>query len=115
MAIRKRKINMDLLFHWDRGIQYASKAFKTFIKSIPLVTQSIIRKDNCWDNSVAESFFKTLKVALIYDDDFKTIQAKTAIFEYIEIWYNRKRLYSFLGYKTPYELELEFYQFNNVA
>ncbi len=74
------------------------------------------RKGNCWDNSVAESFFKTLKVELIYDDDFKTIeQAKTAIFEYIEIWYNRKRLHSFLGYKTPYEVELEFYQFNNVA
>jgi len=74
------------------------------------------RKGNCWDNSVAESFFKTLKVELIYDDDFKTIEhAKTAIFEYIEIWYNRKRLHSFLGYKTPYEVELEFYQFNNVA
>ena len=116
MAVSKRNINMDLLFHSDRGIQYASKTFRTFIKSNPLVTQSMSRKGNCWDNSVAESFFKTLKVELIYDDDFKTIeQAKTAIFEYIEIWYNRKRLHSFLGYKTPYEVEQEFYQFNNVA
>ena len=116
MAVSKRTINMDLLFHSDRGIQYASKTFKSFIKSKPLVTQSMSRKGNCWDNSVAESFFKTLKVELIYDDDFKTIEhAKTAIFEYIEIWYNRKRLHSFLGYKTPYEVELEFYQFNNVA
>ncbi|WP_417888085.1 IS3 family transposase [Zunongwangia sp.] len=107
---------MDLLFHWDRAIQYASKTFRTFIKSNPLVTQSMSRKGNFWDNSVAESFFKTLKVELIYDDDFKTIEhAKTAIFEYIKIWYNRKRLHSFLGYKTPYEVELEFYQFNNVA
>ncbi|MFD2602569.1 transposase [Flavobacterium suzhouense] len=74
------------------------------------------RKGNCWDNSVAESFFKTLKVELIYDDDFKTIeQDKTAIFEYIEIWYNRKRLHSFLEYKTPYKVEQEFYQFNNVT
>ena len=112
MAVSKRKINMDLIFHSDRGIQYASKTFKTFIKSNPLVPQSMSRKGNCWDNSVAESFFKTLKVEL----DFKTIeQAKPAIFEYIEIWYNRKRLHSFLGYKTPSEVEQEFYQFKNVA
>ena len=116
MAVSKRKINRGLIFHSDRGIQYASKAFRTFIKSNLLVTQSMSRKGNCWDNSVAESFFKTLKVELVYDEDFKTIeQAKTAIFEYIEIWYNRKRLHSFLGYKTPYEVELEFYQFKNVA
>lgn len=100
MAMSKRNINIDLIFHSDRGIQYASKTFRTFIKSNPLVTQSMSRKGNCWDNAVAESFFKTLKVELIYDDDFKTIeQAKTAVFEYIEIWYNRKRLHSFLGYK----------------
>ncbi|WP_372758103.1 IS3 family transposase [Mariniflexile sp.] len=116
MAVSKRTINMDLIFHSDRGIQYASKTFRTFIKSNPLVTQSMSRKGNCWDNAVAESFFKTLKVELIYNDDFKTIeQAKTAVFEYIEIWYNRKRLHSFLGYKTPYEVEQEFYQFKNVA
>lgn len=73
-------------------------------------------KGNYWDNSVAESFFKTLKVELIYDDGFKTIeQDKTAIFEYIEIWYNRKGLHSFLEYKTPYKVEQEFYQFNNVT
>ncbi|MFI2742922.1 IS3 family transposase [Zhouia sp. PK063] len=55
-----------------------------------MVTQSVIRRGNCWDNSVAGYFFKTLKIELIYDDNFKTIeQAKTSIFEYIEIWYNR--------------------------
>jgi len=81
-----------------------------------LVIQSISRKRNCWDNAVAESFSKTLKAELIYGDDFKSIeQAKTAVFEYIEIRYNRKRLHYFLGYKTPYEVELEFYQFKNVA
>jgi transposase InsO family protein len=73
MAIGKRKISMDLIFHSDRGIQYASKTFRTFIKSNPLVIQSMSRNRNCWDNAVAESFFKTLKVELIYGDDFKTI------------------------------------------
>jgi len=80
MAVSKRKINMDLIFHSDRGIQYASKTFKTFIKSNPLVPQSMSRKGNCWDNSVAESFFKTLKVELIYDDDFKTIEQAKLLF-----------------------------------
>ncbi|NLP59305.1 transposase [Lutibacter sp. B1] len=69
------------------------------------------RKANCWDNAVAESFFKTLKI-----EQYKSIeQAKTSIFEYIEIWYNKKRLHSSLGYKTPYEVEQEFYQFKYVA
>ncbi|XCF07881.1 IS3 family transposase [Tamlana crocina] len=108
MPTGKRKISNNLIFHSDRGIQYASKTFTTFIKSNPLVTQSMSRKGKCWDNSVAESFFKTFKVELVYDDGFKTMeQAKTAVFEYIEIWYNRKRLHSYLVYKTPCEVELE--------
>tara|TARA_R110002049_G_scaffold302258_1_gene494974 strand:+ start:32522 stop:32785 length:264 start_codon:yes stop_codon:yes gene_type:complete len=87
MTTGKRKISTDLIFHSNRGIQYASKTFRTFLKSNPLVTQSMNRKGNCWDNSVAESFFNSLKVELIYDDNLKTIeQAKTAVFEYIEIW-----------------------------
>ena len=74
------------------------------------------RKGNCWDNAVAESFFKTLKTELIYHQEYKTIeQAKLAVFEYIEIWYNRKRLHSSLGYKTPLEVEIEFKQLKNVA
>ncbi|GAA3568707.1 hypothetical protein GCM10022395_18170 [Snuella lapsa] len=74
------------------------------------------RKANCWDNPVAESFFKTLKIELVYDNSFKTIeQAKTSIFEYIEKWYNRKRLHPSLGYKTPYQVEQAFYQIKNVA
>ena len=75
-----------------------------------------MRKGNCWDNAVAESFFKTLKSELIYHDTYKTIeQAKTAVFEYIEIWYDRKRLHSALGYKTPVEIESEFRQLKNAA
>jgi putative transposase len=74
------------------------------------------RKGNCWDNVVAESFFKTLKSELIYHQEYKTIeQAKLAVFEYIEIWYNRKRLHSSLGYKTPVEVEIEFNNMKNVA
>ncbi|WP_345008187.1 IS3 family transposase, partial [Snuella lapsa] len=106
MAISKRKITQSLLFHSDRGIQYASKEFRKLLKSNTLIAQSMSRKANCWDNAVAESFFKTLKIELVYDNQFKTIeQAKTSIFEYIEIWYNRKRLHSSLGYKTPFEAE----------
>jgi len=116
MAISKRKISKSLLFHSDRGIQYASKEFRKLLKPNVLVTQSMSRKANCWDNAVAESFFKTLKVELVYDNEFKSIeQAKSKIFEWIEVWYNKKRLHSSLGYKTPYEMEQEFYQKINHA
>ena len=74
------------------------------------------RKGNSWGNAEAESFFKSLKVALVYDENFKTSeQAKNSIFEYIEIWYNKQRLHSVLGYKTPFEVEQEYYQFKKVA
>jgi len=116
MALSKRKITEPLLFHSDRGIQYASIEFRKLINKNTLITQSMSRKANCWDNAVAESFFKTLKVEMVYHHNFKTTQeAKLAVFEYIEVWYNRKRLHSSLGYKTPKEIELEFYQIKNVA
>ena len=74
------------------------------------------RKENCWDNAVAESLFKTLKAELIYHQKYNTIeQAKIAVFEYIEVWYNRKRLHSSLGYKSPAETEQEFNKLKNVA
>ena len=64
--------------------------------------QSMSRKGNCWDNSVAESFFKTLKTELIYQTDYATIkEAERAIFEYIEVDYNRNRIHSTLDYHTP--------------
>jgi putative transposase len=116
MATSKRKINDNLIFHSDRGIQYASKEFRNQLNTNSLITQSMSRKGNCWDNAVAESFFKTLKTELIYHQEYKTIeQAKLAVFEYIEIWYNRKRLHSSLGYKTPVEVETEFNKLKNVA
>jgi len=76
-----------LMFHSDRGVQYASNAFKKVIKKNGMV-QSMSRKACCWDNAVAESFFGTLKQELVYHCRFKTREdAKSAIFEYIEVFY----------------------------
>ena len=116
MALSKRTIDKPLIFHSDRGVQYASKEFRKLLKDNCLIVQSMSRKGNCWDNAVAESFFKTLKSELVYHDDYKTIeQAKTAVFEYIETWYNTRRLHSSLNYKTPKEIEIEFMNIKNAA
>lgn len=102
MALKNRPIERDLIFHSDRGVQYACHAFTKLLKKYPLVLQSMSGKGNCWDNAVAESFFKSLKSELIYQHDFKTREAaKQATFEYIEIWYNRQRRHSSLGYLSP--------------
>jgi transposase InsO family protein len=106
MAIKNRPINGELIFHSDRGIQYACTEFKNVLEMNKKVIRSMSRKGNCWDNAVAESFFKTLKSDLIYGSKFKTIkEAKSAVFEYIEIWYNRKRMHSSNEYRTPEEME----------
>lgn len=105
MAIKNRPITHGLIFHSDRGIQYASHEFRRCLKGIP-VLQSMSRKGNCWDNAVAESFFKTLKTEMVYHRKFETrAQAKLEIFDYIEVWYNRKRRHSALGYITPAQVE----------
>jgi len=106
MAINNRPINNTLIFHSDRGVQYASNEFKKMIHHNLCVKQSMSRKANCWDNAVAESFFKSLKVEWIYPYRFKTKnQAATAIFHYIETWYNRNRRHSALGGLTITEFE----------
>lgn len=111
MANINRKITEPLLFHSDRGIQYACKEFTNYLKANPLVTQSMSRKGNCWDNAVAESFFKTIKTELIYHHKYKTrMEAELQIFEYIETWYNRVRRHSTLNGKSI----LEFNQINNL-
>lgn len=105
MAIRNRPIDKEMIFHSDRGIQYASYEFRNCLKGLP-VLQSMSRKGNCWDNAVAESFFKTLKTEMVYHRKFETkAQAKLEIFDYIEVWYNRKRRHSSLGYLTPVQVE----------
>lgn len=103
MAIRNRPLSSQLIFHSDRGVQYASNTFRVVLKQSP-VLQSMSRKGNCWDNAVAESFFKILKSEMVNHYKFKTIwQAKNLVFEFIEGWYNRKRKHGYLGHKTPEE------------
>jgi len=94
MAILNRPIAKGLLFHSDRGIQYASEKFRNILKNYS-VTQSMSRKGNCWDNAVAESFFKTLKKECVYRYRFKTKrEAELIVFDYIEAFYNQKRFHS---------------------
>lgn len=96
-----------LLVHSDRGTQYASDAFRTALKETNCI-QSMSRKGNCWDNAVAESFFGMLKTEMIYHTTFESRdQAIVAIFDYIEIFYNRSRRHSALGYLTPFEFTLK--------
>lgn len=105
MAIGNRPISPELVFHSDQGIQYAAYAFTDELKRHN-VKQSMSRKDNCWDNAVAENFFKILKAEMVKHADYHSIlQAKTEIFEFIEVWYNRKRKHAYLGYKTPEQFE----------
>ena len=105
MAIKNRPLFYSLLFHSDRGVQYACSAFREQLEGKP-VLQSMSRKGNCWDNAVAESFFKTMKTEMVYHHQFATRQeARLAIFEYIEGFYNRKRRHSKLGYLTPCQYE----------
>lgn len=101
MAVKKRNITKGSIFHSDRGVQYASEKFTNFLVSYKLIARSMNRKGNCWDNAVAVSFFKILKTELIYGN--KLIikeQMKLDLFEYIEIWYNKKRRHSAIENKT---------------
>ena len=102
MAIRNRPTR-GVLFHSDRGVQYSSDAFRKAINEHEVV-QSMSRKGNCWDNAVAENFFKIIKSEMIYHQKYHSVfVAKNTVFEFIEIWYNRKRIHSYLDYKTPEE------------
>jgi transposase InsO family protein len=91
------------IHHSDRGCQYASHEYQGLLKQYGFIA-SMSRKGNCYDNACMESFFHTLKTELIYQNKYKTrAQAQQSIFEYIEVFYNRIRLHSTLGYKTPVE------------
>jgi len=110
MAVRNRVPRAGLIFHSDRGVQYCSEEFRqTLFILCPTVRQSMSRKGNCWDNACAESFFKTLKVEL---EDLKRRCSKkhiqTSVFEYIEVYYNRCRRHSALGYAIPIALTNNF-------
>lgn len=107
MAIWKRKPANGLLWHTDRGSQYASDSHRELLKRYN-IRQSMSRKGNCWDNAVSESFFHTLKTELINHETYQTRSAaKQAVFEYIEVFYNRERLHSANGYLSPEDYELQ--------
>jgi len=105
MAIQNGSLKPGWLYHSDRGVQYACNDFQALLKAHNIEC-SMSRKGDCWDNAVAESFFHTLKVELIHGKTYNTRQeAKTAIFDYIEIFYNRQRRHSYLGYLSPTDFE----------
>ena len=105
MAIWKRKPKKGLIWHSDRGSQYASDSHRAILKDHGII-QSMSRKGDCWDNAVAESFFHTLKTELTNHYQFNNQQeAKNVIFEYIEVFYNRIRIHSANNYLAPVEFE----------
>jgi transposase InsO family protein len=106
-ARKKREIANNHIFHSDRGVQYAANKMTSIFKASTKIKQSMSRKGNCWDNAVAESFFKTLKYECTNRYNFSSyLQTYTVIEDYIK-WYNYERLHSSLGFKTPAEKELE--------
>ena len=115
IARSKRAISNNHIFHSDRGVQYASNKITLLLGENINASQSMSRKGNCWDNAVAESFFKTIKYECLNRYKFKTHQGfYKCIKEYIE-WYNTIRLHSSLGYLTPLEKEIELRKFNKIA
>ena len=105
MAISLRCPPAGLLHHSDRGSQYASAEYQAVLQAGEMVV-SMSRTGNCYDNAVIESFFGTLKCELIHDRSYRTrAQARQDIFEYIEVFYNRQRRHSFLGYLSPVSYE----------
>lgn len=106
MAVERRPTIGAVLFHSDRGSQYAAEAMQRFHER-HFIVASMSRKANCWDNAVIESFFSTLKNEIIEGETFETReQARAAIFDWIETWYNRRRRHSTLGYVSPEQFEL---------
>jgi transposase InsO family protein len=105
MAIDARRPPPGVIHHSDRGVQYACDAYRAVLTQHGF-RASMSRKGDCWDNAVAESFFATLEWELLMQNDFQTRnEARHAIFEYIERWYNRQRRHSTLGYLSPARYE----------
>jgi transposase InsO family protein len=108
MALLHRQPPANLLFHSDRGVQYASTDYRTALAQAGLLA-SMSRKGNCYDNAAMESFWSTLKLELVYRRDFQTrAHARSEIFDYIEVFYNRQRSHSALNYLSPVDFELQY-------
>jgi transposase InsO family protein len=104
-ALRDRSVSKGTIFHSDQGIQYVSESFGNLLAENGF-RQSMSRRGNCYDNAITESFFHTLKTELTKNLKYKSRQeARVSLFEYIELFYNRKRLHSSLGYRSPVEYE----------
>lgn len=102
----KRRGRGPAIVHSDRGSQYASVEFRTELAKYPGCRQSMSRRANCFDNAVAESFFATLKMELVHPSHFASKEkARTAVFEYVEVFYNQRRLHSYLNYVSPAQFE----------
>jgi len=105
MAVKSRRPGPGLLHHSDRGTQYTSRAFQDRLATYKIEC-SMSRKGNCWDNAVAESAFATIECELIDEADWHTHnEARRDVFQYLEVWYNRRRRHSSLGYLSPAEHE----------
>jgi transposase InsO family protein len=105
MAYRRRRPGRGLVHHSDRGSQYASADYQRLLKDFGMQA-SMSRKGNCWDNAPMESFFGTLKKELVYHRRYRTRdEARSDIFDYIEVFYNRERIHSGLGYLSPVKYE----------
>lgn len=105
MAILNRRPAAGIVYHSDRGVQYASYIFRSLLSRHGFI-QSMSRKGDCYDNAVAESFFHTLKTEHVLFEDYMTrSEAKNKIFEYIEVFYNRTRIHSTLDYRSPAQFE----------
>lgn len=107
-AAQRRRPDAGLLHHSDRGCQYTSAEYRDALAELG-ISVSMSRTGNCWDNAVAESFFATLKNELVNRRTWATrLDLRAALFEYIEVFYNRRRLHSSIDYKTPAEVEQEY-------
>lgn len=104
MALADGSRSEGLIFHSDRGSQYAATGIRTRLATLE-IRHSMSRRGNCWDNAVSESFFGTLKQELEHPNFATHAEARAVLFEYIEIFYNRQRLHSSIGYMTPVEFE----------
>lgn len=114
-SILRRRPGQGLMIHSDRGVQYASADFRGVLQKQGFV-QSMSRKGNCWDNAVAEYFFRSIKTQLIHHCRFQNVAAaEQALFNYIEACYNRQRKHSTNGYKAPALYEREWWHNRKVA
>ena len=110
MALSRRQPPRGLIHHSDRGSQYASDEYRRLLAANGIVG-SMSRRGNCWDNAVAESFFSTLKLELVHEHDWATrAEARAAIFEYLEVFYNGQRRHSSLDYVSPVAFERRYRQ-----